>query len=255
MTATTDSTPASGTAPAETAHAQASRRLQAGLVITVLALAVTGYAITGAPGQSGPGPRPAATVASAAPAPANDADASPAQVAEVVQQIEQRLKEQPENATGWALLARAYAAMGRHTEAVPAFERAVALAGEQADLLADHAEALAALNNGELDAQATTLVARALAAQASHPKARVLAGGAAFNRRDYAAAIDHWEQALRGLPPNSPVAQQVVAGMAQARQTVAGARATSAPAAATAGGGSAPAATVQPRAAAAKASG
>lgn len=255
MTATPDSTPAAGTAPAETVNPQAPRRLQAGLVVIVLALAVAGYAITGAPGQSGLGPRPAATVASAAPAPANDADASPAQVAEVVEQIVQRLKEQPENATGWALLARAYAAMGRHTEAVPAFERAVALAGEQADLLADQAEALAALNNGELDAQATNLVTRALAAQASHPKARVLAGGAAFNRRDYAAAIGHWEQALRGLPPNSPVAQQVVAGMTQARQLGGGGGVGAASAPAAAAGGSAPAAAVQPRAAAAKASG
>lgn len=252
MRATPDSAPAAGTAPAETLNPQAPRRLQAGLFVIVLALAVAGYAITGAPGQSGLGTRPAATLASAAPAPANDADASPAQVAEVVEQIAQRLKEQPENATGWALLARAYAAMGRHTEAVPAFERAVALAGEQANLLADLAEARASLNNGELDAQATNLVARALAVQASHPKARVLAGSAAFNRRDYGAALGHWEQALRGLPADSPVAQQLVAGMAQARQLGGGVGAASAPAAAA--GGSAPAAAVQPRAAA-KASG
>jgi cytochrome c-type biogenesis protein CcmH len=45
-----------------------------------------------------------------------------------------------------------------------------------------------------------------------------LAGTAAFDRKDYAAAVALWEQLAQVAPPDSPLGQQVQASIAQARQ-------------------------------------
>ena len=201
-------------APDEPA-ARPSRRLQAGLVAGVLVLAAIGYSITGTPGRLGAG-------AEATPQAATGTDGSPpvteAQVAELVDRVVQRLKEKPDDATGWALLARAYSSMGRLEEAVPAFQKALALTGDDANLLADFADTLAALNNGQITPEAQQLVARALVLEPGHIKALALAGSAAFDQRDYAAAVRHWEGVERALPADSGMLPPVRASIVRARE-------------------------------------
>ena len=192
-----------------------SRGLQAGLIVGVLALALAGYAYTGAPGFTG-----AQSPAAAAPVAADDGSppVSDEQVAEIVNRLAQRLKDQPDDVAGWALLARAYSAMGRHAEAVPAYRKVLTLGGESADLLADYADALGALKNGSLDAEAAQLVQRALALEPDNIKATALAGSLAYDRRDYAGAVRQWEKVERALPRDSRMLGQVQASVAQARQ-------------------------------------
>lgn len=192
-----------------------SRGLQAGLIVGVLALALAGYAYTGAPGFTG-----AQSPAAAAPVAADDGSppVSDEQVAEIVNRLAQRLKDQPDDVAGWALLARSYSAMGRHAEALPAYRKILALGGESADLLADYADALGALKNGSLDAEAAQLVQRALALEPDNIKANALAGSLAYDQRDYAGAVRQWEKVERALPRDSRMLGQVQASVAQARQ-------------------------------------
>jgi cytochrome c-type biogenesis protein CcmH len=202
-------------APAPTAaHAQAarpSRGLRAGLAAGIVALAVAGYALTGSPGLAGLGSAPPAAAA-------GDAPVTEAQVAEIVEKMAQRLKEEPGNGEGWALLARAYSALGRHAEAVPAFAKAIELLGESAPLLVDQADAVAAANGGQFTAQALELVRRALVLDPGNVKGLALAGSAAFDRREYATAVRLWEQVESALPPDAPILPQVRESIAQARQ-------------------------------------
>ncbi len=201
------------------AAARPSRRLQAGVVIGVLALAAVGYSVTGSPGRAGLGSAPAA-VDTAANAGAVDGGpaVTPEQVAEIVDRVAQRLKEKPDDPAGWALLARAYASMGRYTDAAPAYQKALALGGENATLMADYADVLAAQNDGKLGGEALKLVERALVLEPDNFKALALSGSAAFDNRDYAAAVRQWEKVERKLPTDSPFLEQVRASVARARE-------------------------------------
>ena len=87
--------PASEPAP----PAAPSTRLVALLSAAVLALAAGGYALTGSPKLPSAG-APGAAVATAETA---DPAANAAQFADVVEQLAQKLKEQPNNAEGWAI--------------------------------------------------------------------------------------------------------------------------------------------------------
>jgi cytochrome c-type biogenesis protein CcmH len=52
-------------------------------------------------------------------------------------------------------------------------------------------------------------------------KANALAGTLAFQRGNFAKAIEHWERVRSSVPPDSPVAQAIDASIAEARQKTA----------------------------------
>jgi cytochrome c-type biogenesis protein CcmH len=204
--------PTAGASPA----AQPSRSLAVGLVLGIVVLAVVGYSFTGSPASiTSKVPTAAAT------APAGiDADepVSDEQVAALIDRMAQRLRDKPDDPRGWQLLARAYSATNRYDEAADAYAKALAGGGEDASLLADYADALAARNNGRLDEQALRMVQRALELEPQHPKALALSGSAAFDAQDYATAVQQWEKVERVLPADSPFRGQVAESIAAARQ-------------------------------------
>jgi cytochrome c-type biogenesis protein CcmH len=127
-----------------------------------------------------------------------------------------KLEKEPGNVDGWVMLARTYYAMNRHAEAARAFERAVALVPDNADLLADYADSIGAAEGG-LRGKSLELIERALKADPTHWKALALAGTAAFNRKDYQQAVDYWERMKKTVPPDSPIAGSIDASIAEAR--------------------------------------
>ena len=128
-----------------------------------------------------------------------------------------KLERDPDNAEGWAMLARTYYALNRYNDAVPAFEKATALIPKDAGLLADYADAVGAAEGG-LHGKAQALIVRALAADPTHWKALALAGTAAFERKDYKQAALYWEKTKATVPPTSPLASSIDASIAEARQ-------------------------------------
>lgn len=190
-------------------------RLWAALVAGVLVIAGVGYSVTGSPSIAGRG---AAPVAASASADSDNPPVSEAQINEIVARVAQRLQDQPDDPAGWALLARAYSAMGRHSDAVPAFQKALALSAEDATLMADFADTLAAQSEGRFGAESLKLIERALALEPDNFKALALSGSAAFDNRDYAQAVRQWERVERNLPADSQMLPQVRASIAQARE-------------------------------------
>jgi cytochrome c-type biogenesis protein CcmH len=193
-----------------------STALSLGLFAAVLALAAGGYSVTGAPEHAGHRPMAVAstsTISTDSPDPVTDQ-----QVLDLVEQVAQRVKERPDDATGWALLARAYSAMGRQTDAIPAFQKALSLAPKDASLMADFADALAAQNNGQFNEESLALVEQALTLEPGNIKALALAGSAAYDRRDYATAVRLWSQIETALPADSPMLPQLRSSIAQATQ-------------------------------------
>ena len=148
---------------------------------------------------------------------AADHEVTPQQVEAMAASLAAKLEKEPDNVDGWVMLARTYYAMNRHAEAAHAFDRAVALVPDNADLLADYADSLAA-SGGGLRGKSLELVERALKADPTHWKALALAGTAAFDRKEYKQAVDYWERMKKTVPPDSPMAGSIDASIAEARE-------------------------------------
>jgi cytochrome c-type biogenesis protein CcmH len=140
-----------------------------------------------------------------------------ANVEQMVQQLADRLQQDPNNLEGWQMLGRSLLTTQRYADAAQAFAQAIRIAGEQPDLLADYAEALAMANDGQLLGDPLALVEQVLAMQPMHEKGLWLAGIAAFQRGEFAAALDYWQRLSSVIPEGHPNRQLLVDYMAQAR--------------------------------------
>jgi cytochrome c-type biogenesis protein CcmH len=197
--------------PAAAPAARPGWKLLASLLVAVVAVAVGGYSYTGAPG--------ATVLAGSGGAPgASDPDAERAQFAAAVEQLAQRLQSEPDNHEGWAMLARSYARLGEHMKALPAFEKAGPLLETDAALVADYADTLAVMNDRSLQGAPSQWIERALKINPDHPKSLALAGTAAFERKDFAAAATHWERLVALAPADADFLPQLQASIAEARR-------------------------------------
>ncbi len=145
-----------------------------------------------------------------------------ANVDAMVQQLAQRLQQDPDNLEGWQMLGRSLLAMQRYPDAAQAFGQAIRIAGEQPDQLADYAEALAMASGGQLLGEPLALVERVLAAQPMHEKGLWLAGIAAFQRGEHPAALDYWQRLGQVMGPDHPNRALLTDYMAQARNALGG---------------------------------
>jgi len=149
-------------------------------------------------------------------------------VAQMVEGLAARLKANPENPKGWAMLARSYKVMGRLQEAEQAYARIGQLLETDPDLLADYADLQAVRAGGSLDGQPLVLINKALALNPLHPMSLMLAGTAAYRQNNFADAARHWEKLLSTLEPGSPDAEQMQSYIDDARAK-GGLKASSAP--------------------------
>ena len=140
------------------------------------------------------------------------------QIVAMVESLARKVKERPDDAKGWALLARSMAALGRFKEATEAYERLSNLKPGDPDVLADYADALGMVQGQRLDGPPLALVKKALAIDPKHKKALALAGTAAMDAGDLAAATGYWQALAAELPPDSPDAEQVQGIIAEIRQ-------------------------------------
>jgi cytochrome c-type biogenesis protein CcmH len=139
------------------------------------------------------------------------------QMADMVERLAGKLKNSPDDAEGWHMLARSYVAIGRLPDAAQAYDRAATLAPKNPQVLADYADTLAMVNGRNLEGRPTELVSAALKVDPAHPKSLSLAGTAAFNRGDFAAAVAAWRKLHSVLPPDSEQARSVATSIAQAQ--------------------------------------
>jgi cytochrome c-type biogenesis protein CcmH len=133
--------------------------------------------------------------------------------------LQKKLETNPNNGEGWALLARSYVELKRHKEAVPAFEKAIAIIPDDPQLLVDYVDARAMTQNHQLDETSASLINQALKADPNLPKALMLAGSLAFDQTDYKKSIEYWEHLHRVIKGgDSPeLENQVMANISEAK--------------------------------------
>src|ERR1043166_467854 len=122
------------------------------------------------------------------------------QIAANIDKLAERLKQNPNDAQGWTMLARSYMMQERFPEAASAYEHLTALNANDADAWADYAEALALANNKNLAGKPAEAANRALQIDPNNMKALYFVGSAAFQAHDYQKAIEHWQKLLKLLP-------------------------------------------------------
>ena len=183
----------------------------------VLILGLAGYAWRGnfEGLQTAPGGSAAAPDASGA---EGGGHADEAQINAMLERLAEKLKSRPDDAQGWAMLARSYTARGRHEDALPAYKRVAELLPRDAQALADYADGLATVSKGQLTGEPEKLVMQALALDKNNVKALSLAGTLAFDRADYKAAVGFWEPAAKAADPAGEMSQQLRSALAEARQ-------------------------------------
>lgn len=196
-----------GGATAEASAVRPSRMLVAALGAFVLVVAVAGYLWKGQPGALG-GRVPVAQP---------PAGSQEEQIAAMVGRLEEKLKAEPGDATGWSMLGRSYSVLGRYPEAVEAFKKVVALQPRDAQAYADQADALAMAHGRQLTGEPEQLIRRALEIDPKNLKALALAGTIAFDRGDFAAAVRHWEGAVAAGEAGSELVRNLQGAIAEAR--------------------------------------
>jgi cytochrome c-type biogenesis protein CcmH len=90
------------------------------------------------------------------------------QIVDMVEALARKVKERPDDAHGWELLARSMAALGRYPEASQAYAHLAALLPGEAQVLADYADALAMAQGRKLAGRPRELAQRALEIDPKH---------------------------------------------------------------------------------------
>ncbi|NMX62598.1 c-type cytochrome biogenesis protein CcmI [Pseudomonas sp. WS 5059] len=124
----------------------------------------------------------------------------PVSLADMTQRLERAAAAQPDSAEGLYFLGRAYMAQDRSADAAKVFERAVALAGRQPELLGQWAQAQYFANNKQWSPQLQALTDEALKLDPKEVTSLGLLGIAAFEGQRYQEAIDYWNRLLALLP-------------------------------------------------------
>lgn len=139
-------------------------------------------------------------------------------VLQMVESLAQRLKANPDNPQGWAMLARSYKVMGRIDDAINAYKQAGSLMETEPDLMADYADLLAVRAGDNLQGAPMELVRKALVINPKHPMSLMLAAAHSYREGNFKQAVGYWETLLAELPPDSPDATQLQGFVADARE-------------------------------------
>lgn len=210
------------TADAEAAKVEAARRLLAavasrpvrsnsrwrlriaafGSVLLMPALALGLYAFTGNPDYPD---QPLQARLNAAPA---EMDVSAA-----VAKIEQRLRENSDDARGWEVVAPIYMKLGRAADAAEAYRNLLRIEGMSADRASAFGQALTYAARGTVTPQARAAFEAALAEDPAHPQSRFFMALAHEQDGDRDAAIAAYQQLVTDAPsaPWAPVVRERLA--------------------------------------------
>jgi cytochrome c-type biogenesis protein CcmH len=136
-------------------------------------------------------------------------------LAALVGQVEANLARNPNDGTGWEVIAPVYLRLGRFDDAVQARKKSLALNGESATRQADLGEAEAAAADGIVTADARASFQRAVVLDPHEPKARYFLGLAAEQDGKSEDAASMWRRLLADAPPDAPWASFVRESLAR----------------------------------------
>lgn len=142
----------------------------------------------------------------------------PQSLEEMVTRLERAAAAQPDSAEGLYFLGRAYMAQNRPADAAKVFERTVALAGRQPELLGQWAQAQYFADDKKWSDKTQALTDEALKADPKEVTSLGLLGIAAFEAKRYQEAIGYWQRLMNELPEGDQSRAALEGGIAKARE-------------------------------------
>ena len=132
-----------------------------------------------------------------------------ARIQSMVDGLQARLEEVPDDVDGWLRLGRARAVLGQDDQAAAAFARAARLHPDDPAILEAWGNALVAKKHAPtgmplVDAEAEAVFARLEKLAPNRPQPAWFLGLAAVQRGDREAAAKHWQALLARLPEDDP---------------------------------------------------
>lgn len=164
-------------------------------------------------------------------------------IAGLIQRVEERLREHPEDGKGWDVIAPIYLRIGRYPEAAHAFAEASRLEGESERRLLGFAEATLLAESGVVTEPVRTAALRLLQLDATHVRPRVWLALAREQDGDLAGAVADYRKLLSGAPDDAPWRDAVAERLLLVEARLKGEPVEAKPAPAPGGAGSAPQAT------------
>lgn len=143
-------------------------------------------------------------------------------IMQMIRQVEARVQADANDGQAWTMLAKTYAVVDRWPEALHAYEQAMRLRPDVAEVMTGYAEALAINGDRTLQGKPMELVRKALEIDPNDTKGLQLAGIDAFQGRNFAQAAYYFKQLLKLLPPESPYAKDVTAAFQEAKRLAEG---------------------------------
>lgn len=133
-------------------------------------------------------------------------------LSQIIPKLEERLAESPDDLEGWRLLGRSYLSVSDFIKAKSAFEKAVDLDENNVPTLAQLAETLAMIKDGDLTGEATSILERANALDASNEHTLWLLAIARQQAGDHDAALAGFDQ-LAAIVAEDPQALATIEQM------------------------------------------
>ena len=196
---------AADTARRQQSHA-ISRQPAAAVALAAILIgsAVSAYLYTGSPGQPS---RPFAERAEERKQHAERQNRGRMDLASLANRLKKRLEKDTDSVEGWQLLARTYMTMGKFAEAVPTFERLMALRPGDAGTYAAYAEAITLAANGSVTPKSRAAFEQALSKDAEEPTSRFYLGLADWQSGEYQQAYDRWISLMGDTRADAPWAE------------------------------------------------
>ena len=138
-------------------------------------------------------------------------------VQKMVTEFAAKMEKDPDNLKGWAMLARSYRILGQTQDAAKAYGRAGVYLDSDPELLAEYADTLATIANGNFSGKPLQLINQALKIDPNNFLALWLSGTASYTSGNYKAAVQTWEKLAKQLPPNTDEARAIQGSIAEAR--------------------------------------
>jgi len=144
----------------------------------------------------------------------------PASMAEMTSRLERAVAAQPDSAEGLFFLGRTYMSQNRPADAARIFQRTLAVAGRQPELLGQLAQAEYFASDKQWSPEIQALTDEALKADPKEVTSLGLRGIAAFEGQRYQEAVDYWQRLLALLPADDPSRAALQGGIQRAAERI-----------------------------------
>lgn len=151
-----------------------------------------------------------------------DAAAEQAALANIIAQVEARLRKDPEQGKGWEALAPVYLKLGRFRDAANAYANAARLSGETVGLLAGRAEAAMLDSDGIVTEEARIAYEKILKLEPRRIEPRFWLAMAKEQDGQLANALSDYKALLAEAPPDAEYRAPLTTRIAQVTQRIGG---------------------------------